>query len=105
MRHGAEMSADLTIDLALLDEMTHSLSALRRDLAHGVDASRASSGLGLGVARARRALEAFGDDWALARGRMLESVEAVGSMAESTRDAFTAVEDDLRAQLGEGAAR
>jgi len=97
------MSADLTIDLALLDEMTHSLSALRRDLAHGVDASRASSGLG--VARARRALEAFGDDWALARGRMLESVEAVGSMAESTRDAFTAVEDDLRAQLGEGAAR
>ena len=97
------MSADLRIDLALLDEITRSLAALCRDLAHGVDASRASSGLG--VARTRRALEAFGDDWAIARGRMLESVEAVGAMAESTRDAFIAVEDDLRAQLTDGARR
>lgn len=97
------MAPDLRIDVALLDEIVASLGRLRADLAHGTDASRASSGLG--VARARRALEGFGDDWTITRGRMLESVQAVGSLAESTRDAFLEVESQLAAQLEGGGDR
>jgi len=97
------VAPDLRIDVALLDEIATSLGRLRADLAHGTDASRASSGLG--VPRARRALEAFGDDWAVTRGRMLESVEAVGALTESTRDAFLEVESQLAAQLEGGGER
>lgn len=90
------MAARIDIDLEALATLARDLQTLHTDLSGGgVD----SPGVGIGSPRLRQAVTAFADDWSIARGRMLESIAAVGAMAEGARKTFTQAEDELAAAL------
>lgn len=90
------MARYIDIDLEALAALSRDLQTLHAELSSG---SAGAAGDGIGSPRLRSAVEAFSDDWAIARGRMLESVAAVGAMAESAGKTFTQVDGDLARAL------
>jgi hypothetical protein len=90
------MAPDMKIELEVLAVLARDLQTLHSDLSSaGGDCSYE----GIGSPRVQQAVTAFADDWAIARGRMLESIAAVGTMAESAKTTFAQVEDELAASL------
>lgn len=90
------MAERIEIDLEALAVLSRDLQTLHTDLSSG---SAGTTGDGIGSRRLQQAVTAFVDDWAIARGRMLESIAAVGAMAEGARKTFTQVDDELAAAL------
>ncbi len=90
------MAQYMDIDLEALATLARDLRTLHTDLSSG---SAGASGDGVGSPRLQQAVTAFADDWAIARGRMLESIAAVGAMAEGAAKTFTQAEDELAAAL------
>jgi len=86
----------IDIDLEALAVLSRDLQTLHSDLSSGSAGARCD---GIGSPRLRSAVEAFSDDWAIARGRMLESIAAVGAMAEAAGTTFTQVDGDLARAL------
>jgi hypothetical protein len=89
----------MDIDLGALAALARDLQTLHADLSSG---SGGTTGDGIGSPRLQQAVTAFVDDWAIARGRMLESIAAVGAMAEGAATTLTQVEDELAAALTPG---
>jgi len=81
----------MDIDLEALGALARDLQTLHTDLSSG---SAAAAGDGIGSPRLTQAVTAFADDWAIARGRMLESIAAVGA-----KTTFTQAEDELAKAL------
>ena len=90
------MAGYMDIDLEALGALARDLQTLHTDLSSG---SAAAAGDGIGSPRLTQAVTAFADDWAIARGRMLESIAAVGAMAEGAKTTFTQAEDELAKAL------
>jgi hypothetical protein len=89
----------LDIDLEALAALARDLQTLHTDVSSG---GAGTTGDGIGSPRLQKAVTAFADDWAIARGRMLESIAAVGAMAEGAATTFTQAEDELAAVLTPG---
>jgi len=87
----------IDIDLERVRQVAVGLSLLHTRL--GSTASTLGPDSGLATPRSVGALRHFVDDWSVRRGRLLESIEAVGTMAERTAAAFTQVDDDLAASM------
>ena len=90
------MARYIDIDLEALAALSRDLQTLHSDLSSGSAGARCD---GIGSPRLRSAVEAFSDDWAIARGRMLESIAAVGAMAEGAAKTLTQADDELAAAL------
>lgn len=90
------MAPYMNIDLEALAALARDLQTLHTDLSSG---SASAAGDGIGSPRLQQAVTAFADDWAIARGRMLESIAAVGAMSEGAAKTFTQAEDELAAAL------
>jgi len=86
----------MDIDLEALGALARDLQTLHTDLSSG---SAGVAGEGIGSPRLQQAVTAFADDWAIARGRMLESIAAVGAMAEGAAKTLTQADDELAAAL------
>jgi len=90
------MAPDLKIELEVLHVLARDLQTLHTELS---SAGQGRVDDGIGSPRVKQAVTAFADDWAIARGRMLESIAAVGAMAEAAGTTFTQVDGDLARAL------
>jgi len=94
------MAQRIDIDLERVRQVADGLSLLHAQLSTtAATALTTGAHSGLGTPRSLGAVRDFVDDWSVRRGRLLESIEAVGTMAEQTATAFTQVDDDLAASI------
>ncbi|ROP72302.1 hypothetical protein [Curtobacterium sp. PhB115] len=88
------MGGTIKLDLDLIGDLASDLSRLHSDFDH-VAASAADYKSGIGSSTVSDAIDEFGSNWDIRRGRLQESIKAVAEMAESAHEGFTQTEMDL----------
>jgi hypothetical protein len=91
-------SGYIAVNLDLLGTLAADLSTLYRDI-DGVTATMDSVQYWIGSTVVEAALDEFAANWAIRRGRLLESIDAVQTMVADSHSTFTEVDIELANQL------
>lgn len=86
--------SDLQVDFSLLDKSAKQLSEIRTEFKRLGEWKKDVRAV-VGDSRVRKAMGDFVDNWDKNRKRLIEEIEEVGKMVETTRDAFQKLDDDL----------
>ncbi|MEV8596621.1 hypothetical protein [Streptomyces sp. NPDC052012] len=94
---------DLQVDFSLLNKSAKQLNEIQTEFKRLGEWKKDVRAV-VGDARVRKAMGDFVDNWDKNRKRLIEEIEEVGKMVETTRDAFQKLDDDL-AKATEGKKR
>ncbi|MEV6751799.1 hypothetical protein [Streptomyces sp. NPDC051214] len=86
--------SDLAVDYALLATSAKQLGAIQREFKNLGEWKDDIASV-VGASDLRGAMAEFIDNWDDNRKRLLDSLDAVGTMVEETRDAFQKLDDEL----------